>query len=262
MRISGPVIATYLSLSVSLSAQEPPQPPLAPLAAAVAVGPRTLLPAHIACIDRPTSARPEVTLRIVAPHAADRHDASTKNQLVVLNAGTNQGLLIGQQYYTRRLSPAPGSEPMSAVAPAAIRTTGWLTVVAANEHTALARVDYTCTTVESGDYLEPYVAPALPVAVGPAGRTDFADLSRVLFGTDRRELFGVGDFLSIDRGAMHGLVQGTRVAFYRDRGTGTPLVELGVGVVLDVSAHTAKVVVERASEDVRRGDYVGVRGRP
>ena len=78
-----------------------------------------------------------------------------------------------------------------------------------------------------------------------------------LFGVDRRESFGAGDFLSIDRGIAQGVVAGARVAFYRDRANGTPLVEIGSGVVVEVSADTSKVVVQRSSEEIRRGDYAG-----
>jgi hypothetical protein len=140
-----------------------------------------------------------------------------------------------------------------------VRTTGWITVVAADNQFALAKVDYACVSLEAGDYLEAYAEPALPATIGNDGETDFSNMGRVLFGSDRREAFGPGDFLSIDRGSVQGLATGSRVAFYRDRGNGTPLYEVGFGVVLEVSAQTAKVVVERSTQDVRRGDFVGMR---
>lgn len=222
-------------------------------------GPKTLLPALVACTDRPTSAMPSAPLRVVAPHAGDRHRDSSAGQLVVLNAGTVHGLRAGQQFFTRRVQPPANGEPMTLATPGSIRTSGWLTVVAADALLALARIDYACTAIESGDYLEPYVEPALPATVAAAGRTNFADLGRVLFGVDRREAFGAGDLLSIDRGSTRGIVAGARVAFYRDRANGTPLVEIGTGIVMEVSAESSKVVLERANQDVRRGDYFGVR---
>ena len=131
-------------------------------------------------------------------------------------------------------------------------------MVAADERLALARIDYACTGIESGDYLETCTElPVLPATLAAAGRTNFADLGRVLFGVDRRESFGAGDLLSIDRGRAQGVIAGTRVAFYRDRANGTPLVELGMGIVIDVAADSSKVVVERSSGEVRSGDYVG-----
>lgn len=222
-----------------------------------ALGPRTVGAALVACMDRPTSSAPVATLWVVAPHAADGHAVSARHHLVVLSGGTLRGVMVGQQYFSRRLQPPVNGEPMTLAAPGSSRTTGWLTVVAADERRALARIDYACTGIESGDYLEPYELPVLPATLASTGRTNFADLGRVLFGVDRRESFGAGDLLSIDRGRSRGVIAGTRVAFYRDRANGTPLVELGMGIVIDVGADSSKVVVERSSGEVRRGDYVG-----
>jgi hypothetical protein len=255
MRIS--FVASVLIAVTLPSAAQPvgtQELPLSP-----SLGPKTVVPALVACTDRPTIAVPAGALRVLAPHAADGHQTSTAGQIVVLNAGTTHGLMAGQQFFTRRLQPPANGEPMSATTPGSIRTSGWLTVVAADTHAALARIDYSCTAIEPGDYLEPYVPPALPTMIATGGRTNFADLGRVLFGLDRRESFGAGDFLSIDRGSVQGLVVGTRVAFYRDRANGTPLVEIGTGIVIEVSEDSAKVVLDRAIEDIRRGDYYGIR---
>ena len=76
---------------------------------------------------------------------------------------------------------------------------------------------------------------------------------------NRHEAFGPGDLLSIDRGEAAGITDGTRVAFYRDRGNGSPLIEIGTGIVMEVSAETSKVIVDRARFEVAMGDYVAVR---
>ncbi len=235
---------------------------VAPPASQSAMYDKTIVPALIACTDVPTATVPVQELRILSPHAADLHEASSRGDLVVLSGGTPQGVMIGQRYFSRRLHPPISKEVISATQHGAIRTTGWLTVVAADERFALGRIDYACVSVESGDYLEPYVEPALPAAAGKDGPTNFTDLGRVLFGPDRREIFGAGDIFSIDRGSARGMVTGTRVAFYHDRRNGTPLVEIGVGIVVEVSAESSKVVLEQTSSDVKTGDYFGVRGTP
>ena len=140
-----------------------------------------------------------------------------------------------------------------------MRTTGWLTVIGADEHSALARIDYACDGVASNDYLDPYVEPVLPRDVAADGRIDFSNLGRVLSGVDRRESFGAGDILSIDRGSAHGVTAGGRVAFYRDRRNGTPLVELGTGIVVEVSAGTSKVILDRSRSAVSSGDYAALK---
>jgi hypothetical protein len=98
--------------------------------------------------------------------------------------------------------------------------------------------------------------------VAADGPANFADMGRVLFGSDRRQTFGAGDIANIDRGRTQGIGIGTRVAFYRDRQNGTPLVELGAGVVIDAVAESAKVVLIRANEAVFSGDYFAIRGTP
>jgi hypothetical protein len=165
----------------------------------------------------------------------------------------------GQRFFTRRFHGPRSAEQVSATIIGSIRTSGWLTVIAADEHSALARVDYACDGVASGDYLEPYAEPVLPAEAAAATQTNFADMGHVLSGVDRRESFGAGDILSIDRGASRGIAIGMRIAFYRDRQNATPLIELGSGIVLEVSAETAKVVIDKARYAVNSGDYVAVR---
>jgi hypothetical protein len=226
------------------------------------LGPRTVIPPTIACTDLPTTSVPDAPLRVLAPHSGDHHLISRAGDVVVLNGGTGQGFAVGQRYFTRRLTLPVNREPISAIDPGAIRTSGWLTVIAADQHSTLARIDYACTAVESGDYLEPFAEPPLPTALSAHGATDFSNLGRVLSGVDRREQFGAGELLSIDRGSAKDITLGTRVGFYRDREIGTPLVEIGVGIVVEVAADSAKVVLEWSHQDVRKGDYYGVRRNP
>jgi hypothetical protein len=261
MRTAGLFLGILVSAAVSASAQSAPASQAPPLGLQF-VGGKAVAPTVVACTDQPIVTLPTPSLRILAPHSADLRTAMSKNELVVLGAGTPQGLAVGQRYFTRRTFGPITREPISATERAAIRTTGWLTIVAADERFSLARIDFTCVAVEAGDYLEPFVEPAVPATPLADGPPDFNDMSHVLFGVDRHELFGAGDLLSIDRGETRGLKVGTRVAFYRDRLIGTPLYELGTGVVIEVSPETSKVAVERASPEIVGGDYVVIRRAP
>jgi len=265
MRTSGLVATAFLCIATPAWAQ-PPQVPLGSVAPAPGalgmLGPRTVVPALIACTDLPTAVTPIRTLYVRAPHIGDSHQASYRGDVVVLSGGTPQGLAIGQRYFTRRVTPPLFGEPLTSTSRASIRTSGWLTVIAADERAALARIDYACDAIGSGDYLELFVESTLPAAVAADGPTDFSNLGQVLFGPDRRQSFGAGDFLSLDRGSAQGLTPGMRIAFYRDRRNGTPLVELGGGIVVEIAPDTAKVIVERAREEVRLGDYFGIRRAP
>lgn len=252
------VLLSVLLIPVNAAAQTPLStlaPPPLPI-----YGPKTVLPSHLACTDVPVTTHQTPPLQILAPYGADHRELSTRDAIVVLNAGTPQGLSVGQRFFTRRLLPPRNGARVSAEEPGAVHTSGWLTVIAADEHSALARIDYACDAIRVGDYLDAYVEATLPAEVAPASdATDFTNLGRVLQGVDRHEAFGAGDFLSIDRGVAQGLASGARVAFYRDRGDGTPLVEIGTGIVMEVAADTAKVVVDRSTAEVRAGDYFGMR---
>ena len=254
MRISGFVFSLLLAspaAAQSLVTLAPPSPPI--------YGPRTVIPAHLACTDVPVAAHQRPPLHIVAPHGGDNHEFSVRDGVVVLSGGTPQGLEPGQRFYARRLLGLRAGETPSGDVVGAVHTAGWLTVIAADENSALARVDYACDAVMSGDYLEPYTDPALP-KVAPSGeRTDFSNMGRVLNGSDRNEIFGAGDFVSIDRGAAQGMTAGTRIAFYHDRGIGAPLVEVGTGIVLEVGPMSAKVVLDNARFVVRTDDFWGIR---
>jgi hypothetical protein len=247
----------FLLAAVPAAAQS--QTLIAASPAGPALGPKTVSPAHVACTDVPVAAQPSSPLHIVAPHGADMRELSYRNDVVVLNGGTPQGLSPGQRYYARRFRAPRNGEAVSAKDRGSVRTAGWLTVIAADQNSALARIDYACDGVASGDYLEPYVEPALPADVAAEGNTDFSTMWHVLSGADRRESFGSGDILSVDRGSSHGLANGMRVAFYRDRNNGAPLVELGTGIVIEVTNDIAKVVIDRARFAIFSGDYVALR---
>jgi hypothetical protein len=260
MRTCAIVLIGFVACATAASAQTPTMSVIAPAATDMALGPRTLNAALVACTDLPTTAPSASPLRILAAQTGDKHQTHSPGDIVVVNGGTSVGLVVGQRYFIRRLQFGLTGEPPSATTQGAVRTAGWLIIAGADERFALARVDYACDTILTGDYLEPFVEPVLPRVIVPDGRSNFTDMGQVLFGADRRQTFGSGDIANVDRGKAHGIGVGTRVAFYRDRRNGTPLVEMGAGVVVEVTAETSKVVLVRASEVIIRGDYVAVRG--
>ena len=260
MRICSFFVISVVLWAASATGQTQPLTVIAPNTTNTTLGPRTLTPSIVSCTDLPTDTNPASPLHVVAGHTGTDRSVYSTGEIVVLNGGTAQGLAVGQRYFVRHLQLGLTGEPPSPTALAPIRTAGWLTVIAADERFALARIDFACDAIEAGDYLDPFLEPALPVNIPADGAANFIDMGRVLFGPDRRTTFGAGDIANIDRGKIHGIGVGTRVAFYRDRQNGTPLVEMGAGIVVEVADQTAKVVLVRAQEQVERGDYVAVRG--
>ena len=99
--------------SLFLRACTPERPPPrfrrqapAPIAMSPAsiTGPRTLVPAHVACTDLPVVTRPAPTLLHQGrPQHATVIRAWYKGEVVVLNRLADDGLQVGQQFFARRL---------------------------------------------------------------------------------------------------------------------------------------------------------------
>jgi hypothetical protein len=222
---------------------------------------RTFPANAVACADRGISeAAP--SLHIVTGQIPERRSAFAAGDVVVLSTGVPT-VSVGDRYFTRRVLRSNESGRLASGL-SSVRTAGWLTVIAADDQMALGRVDYTCDVVMSGDYLEPYVEPTLPVAAA-AGSPRFDQRSLVLTGVDRREVFASGDVLSIDVADGTTLTPGEAIAFYRQPRGAAPaagavtsplaMIEIGEGIVLTIDGRRAQVVVKRSKTAVLRGDF-------
>jgi hypothetical protein len=189
--------------------------------------------------------------------------------LLVIAGGSDAGMQLGQRYYIRRASGAYRNP-----SPAAYRdrragftagTAGWLRIVALNNTTSIARIDYACGAIFAGDYLEPFEAPVvLPDADrdDSTGELDFTSLSRVVSGPENHLSAAPGEYVVIDRGTDQGIAPGARLAIYRDlRVRAMPMMALGEAVVVSASKDAAVVRINRARDAVLVGDYLVPRKR-
>lgn len=246
LAVSGVLLLSNPALAQSLGELAPREP-----------APSTTV-TRVACTDQPTSLDSLPSLRVLAGQVGDDREAFATGDVLVLNGNTASRIEPGQRYLVRRLAPPRvtlGNEDAPVMA---AHTAGWISVTAADQHFALARVDYACDTVMVGDYLEALALP-VPAEASAAGEPAYTTPARVLFGVDRKEAFGAGDVFAINRGTGQGVQAGTRVIVYRDRRSGTPLVELAEGHVVDVSTDSARVVLTRARDAVYAGDLVVLR---
>jgi hypothetical protein len=235
------------------------------LAVAQGLGPpRTLTPWQVQCADIPLSAPPAVTLAVEASERGDGRMVATTGELVVIRAGTDQGLAIGQNLvarhvergrvdYTGPRADRPGVRFGRNGYYGGIRGTALLTIERIDARFALARIVKACDQVEVGDLLEPAVIPTLPAAAA-MGAENFDDRAAVLFGRDLRTEFGDGDVLSINRGSSHGVTPGTRFSLYHVQANHLPMSERGEAVVLDVAETTSRAVLVRVRDVVQAGD--------
>jgi hypothetical protein len=221
----------------------------------------TLSPFQMAVACAPTPANdspPAHALGIIGSQDAVPRHLFGDRDLLVIGGGTSAGVQLGQQFFVRRTTHF-GAAPRGR----GTRTLGWLRVVAVNESTAIATVDHACGGMVVGDYLEPFVAPALPADAVPdetPGQPDFTTLGHIVVGNEDRTSVGAGDFALIDWGTEQGLTAGSRFAIYRDVGvSGLPLASVGEGVVISTGHDMALTRITRSRDAVLSGDYIALR---
>lgn len=228
-----------------------------------AFGALGMYPKRLSCADLPTFSEPRPTHRLLAAHDGDTRLRRTyaNPDTLTIPGGTSAGLQVGQQYFVRRLLTAPDHAKPSAAAPGMVHTAGWITITAADEHAALARIDHACDGFIKDDYLEPFRPAAMPAAVADLGPPTFDDMGQLMFGNDGRRSFANGDLVVINRGSTHGVTAGARLAIFRDVKTGGPLVPVGQAIVLTVGADTATVIADRVRDVLAAGDWVAAQSK-
>lgn len=222
----------------------------------------TSLPSDVlalACAPSLAFEPPPLPLRITGGQDSGVRDNYGPGDLLTINAGSDHGIEIGQEYYVRRALPLERAA-ISRDNPAAVRTAGWIRVYAVERQMSLATVTHACDSIDVGDYLEPFSLPRMPlVAVSqpPAQRGNYG---RVLAGQDRRRAFGRGDFFVVDRGSDHGVSAGSQFVVYRDhQQPGNFLFELGEAVAVEVKPETSTLLVTLSRDAFLTGDYVALR---
>jgi hypothetical protein len=183
---------------------------------------------------------------------------------LVINAGTERGLQLGQQYFVRRLGRT--AENYKDKLPHQVRTAGWVRVVAVNATTTIVNVEHACAEILVGDYLEAFQPPTLPegdiTAADTTQEPDFASYGRVLYGSQDRRSGGVGEFMLIDRGMDQSVAVGAHYAIYRDlRVGGAPLASVGEATVVSIGPKMALVRINRSRDAIYTGDFAVPRSK-
>jgi hypothetical protein len=218
----------------------------------------TPMQAAVLCAPPANAAPPgDKALRIRGSQDPVRRSMFAPNDTLVLDAGTNGGVTLGQEYFVRRslrFGLPPNAPPHGAM------NVGWVRVVAVNDSTAIAAVLHVCDAISTGDYLEPFEMPMAPQDAErdmPTGELDFTVMSRVIGGSEHRDMGATGDLMAMSSGTDQGVAPGARFAVYRDVKTnGMPLAAVGEAVVI-ASAKTESVIrLTRTRDAVQPGDYL------
>lgn len=216
----------------------------------------------LACAPTVVYEAPGVPLKVTGGQDVTKRQSFSQGDLVTINAGTKNGMTVGQEFYVRR-ALADRRAPITAKAPATIRTAGWIRVYAVDDEMSLATIVYGCDTVQVGDYLEPFTMPTPVTPAKDRPKPERDNYGRVMMGQDRRFSFGKGDYLVVDRGKDHGLFPGAHLVFYHDKGqAGNFLYEVGEAVAVDVRENTATLHVTLSRDAIAVNDYVSLRKPP
>jgi len=249
----GLLAATFVAASPLMAQRAPTQPP-------------TNLPSDVlslACAPGLTYEEPTVNTRITGSQDAYVRRVHGQGDLLVLNRGAEDGVKVGEEFYTRRVA-APGQRRIDRANPATVRTSGWIKVYAVDPRMSLATVTYACDSIEIGDYLEPFSIPQIPVASTTRNKPD-TNYARVMTGKDRRRIFGTGDYFVVDRGTDQGIRPGSTFVIYRNKhelNVQQPdvfLYELGEAVAVDVKQDRATLQVTSSRDAFVEGDLVAQR---
>lgn len=213
----------------------------------------------LACAPSLTFEAPPTPLRVTGSQEAMVRRTLAPGDLITINAGTDNGIDVGQEYYTRRVTPIE-KRPIGRDNPATIRTSGWIRIYAVDRQMSLATIVHACDAIELSDYLEPFVPPSVPTASADRPKAQRGNYGRVVAGNDNRSAFGAGDYVVVDRGSDHGVTIGAHFVIYRDhREPGNFLFELGEAVAVTVRPESSTLRVTLARDGLLPGDYVALR---
>ena len=243
-------ISTLLASNAILAGQRGPTPVVTGLSADVLA---------LACAPASVYGQPDTTMRLTGGQESFTRRNYTPGDLVTINAGTANGIKVGQEFFIRR-SETSRWQGSSKPAPVTIQTAGWLKVYAVDDAMSLATITHACDSIEVGDYLAPFVLPepVVPNAEKPKPERDH--YARVMPGSDLRSLFGRGDFFTINRGMYDGLKVGAQFVVYRDKEESKNfLFELGEAVAVSVGPQMSTLKVTLSRDAFREGDYVAER---
>src|SRR4051812_383403 len=212
-----------------------------------------------ACAPSLASEPPLGSLRVTGGQDTIVRLSYAPGDLITINSGSDNGVEVGQEFYTRRLQ-TEARQKITARSPAVVRTTGWIRVYAEDRKMALATVTHVCETVDVDDYLEPLMFPTVPAPAAEVLPFERDNYGRILVGGDLRRSFAKGDYAVVDLGRSDGVTPGARFVVFRDkREPGNFLYNLGEAVAIDVRDNTTTVRVTVSRDALLAGDYVGLR---
>jgi hypothetical protein len=213
----------------------------------------------LACAPSITYEQPTAPMRVRGGQDVMKRTSHSLGDLVTINAGSENGVEIGQEFYVRRVQ-VPGGSTVSQRNPGVVKTAGWIKVWAVDPTMSLATVTHACDSINIGDHLEPFALPTPPAVSTESLKPEKDNYGKVMLGADRRRIFAKGDFFVLDRGSNQGVARGARFVIFRDKlQFQNFLFDLGEAVAVDVRDDSATLQVTLSRDAMMVGDYVAMR---
>ena len=245
-----PFAAALLAIALPAAAQTGPAPAATHLAAPVLIQ---------ACAPNAVFEEPNAPLRVTGVQEVFVRRVHAPGDLVTINAGADDGIRVGQEFYVRRVEVSRG-QAVTRETPGTVRTAGWIRVHAVDEKMSLATITYACDAIELNDYLEPFSLPVVPTPSTERLKPQRGNYGHVVVGNDRRYSFGKGDFIVVDRGSDHGVAPGALFVIYHDKGaSGNFLDEIAEAVAVEVHPDTSTLHITLSRTAIAVNDYVALR---
>jgi len=204
-----------------------------------------------------------VNLRILGSEEGGAKVALATGDIIYLTRGANEGVNPGDQFYlqrkVRKIEHPANRNNMGWLA---IRS-GWATVLAVQENTAIAEVTQACIDVLQGDYLTPFEQIPVPLVLRQAPTTRLDPESGktrgyIIASHDDIDSLGKGTAVSLDVGEEQGIIPGNVFTIFRIvyPNVPTPRRVLGELAVLTVQRRTATAKITYSVDYIKVGDAI------
>jgi len=213
----------------------------------------------LACAPFLIYAPPNDRLRISGSQDTTVKQMMGPGDTLVVNAGLDRGLQVGQEFFVRRVTRSFGARGPDPDHPLSVHTAAWIKLAGVGPTFSTASITHACDGILLNDYLEPFVPPVV-AATHIDGAPRLAHLGRIMVADEGKWTAGIGEIITIDRGSNHGVVNGQRFSVFRDNhGAAGPLVEVGTVVTVSVRPESSTVRILEARDAIMRDDRIAIR---
>jgi len=181
------------------------------------------------------------------------------NDTLVIDVGTNAGVVKGQNLVVRRRYRVVDDRKVPLKEAAfGEEAAGLIQVVETRPETSDAVVVYACSEFMAGDAIEPFDAMPMYASIEP-GTPQFDDPAKVILGDHGKILGSARDLMVIDRGTSQGVQRGQHLTiFRRTLGERGPVSTVAEAIIISVRADSATIRIERTRDAVTVGDMAAL----